>query len=406
MKKILCFFDYFYPHLGWAENVFDNITSRLARDWYEITVITSRHETKVSKTEKSQNITIFRVGTNRKNMIWPSIKLAYKLCKKEKFDAIYTSTRMSSISAKIVSIIFHIPAIIIVHEVFGKIWFDYKWLRKGLLWFFLEKIIIWLHFDIYHTVSHYTYNSLRLMFGISDNKLAMIYNGVEHDFRDYKNIDTTKSKQMLKMYNLQDKFVVMYLGHTGYSKGIDYLIDAIPSVVQANPDIVFVMNLLKSDRYDHIKHKIKDLNLSSNIIEFDWTIAKKELLHRISMSDCVIVPSITDGFGLVAGEIWSLGKPLVVSWTSALPEVCAGLVRFITPRSSSSIVEWIQDIQTLLTNLYTKHNIKKNSDQILSLGSELLDNKKYQNIRFLAKKKFNREDSLTKIKDIINQLGI
>jgi len=54
--------------------------------------------------------------------------------------------------------------------------------------------------DIYHCVSLYTLNSIRLYYGIPDEKLHLIYNGVDTDFWDAGKVGEKVKKQWRKKF--------------------------------------------------------------------------------------------------------------------------------------------------------------------------------------------------------------
>ncbi len=78
------------------------------------------------------------------------------------------------------------PVILTVHEVFGKLRNVYKGKRKGMLYRWFERILFWFSYTSYHCVSYYTMNALRLLYGIPDDRMQVIYNGVEDSFRNHQ----------------------------------------------------------------------------------------------------------------------------------------------------------------------------------------------------------------------------
>ena len=50
----------------------------------------------------------------------------------------------------------------------------------------------------------------------------------------------------------------------------------------------------------------------------------QQLGNYIKAADCIIIPSIAEGFGYTTVEAAALGKPLVVSDAGSLPEVVSG----------------------------------------------------------------------------------
>ncbi|MDR0861084.1 MAG: hypothetical protein LBO09_09285 [Candidatus Peribacteria bacterium] len=51
--------------------------------------------------------------------------------------------------------------------------------------------------------------------------------------------------------------MILYYGHSGISKGIDSLIEAIPEILEKNPDSTLIFNLIPAKRDREIKERIK-----------------------------------------------------------------------------------------------------------------------------------------------------
>ena len=61
----------------------------------------------------------------------------------------------------------------------------------------------------------------------------------------------------------------------------------------------------------------------------------------IRAADCVIIPSLSEGFGYNALEANSLGTPLVVSDAGSLPEVVSGKHLFFKSKNQEDLAEKI-----------------------------------------------------------------
>jgi glycosyltransferase involved in cell wall biosynthesis len=120
--------------------------------------------------------------------------------------------------------------VLTVHEVFGSLWRVYKSLYKSWLYRFFERSIFIFSYTVYHVVSQYTLNSIRSLYSVPDTKIRLVYNGVDSDFWDTKKVSKKTIKDWRKKYGRGDRFVLLYYGHSGKSKGLDYLIDALPEI--------------------------------------------------------------------------------------------------------------------------------------------------------------------------------
>jgi len=70
----------------------------------------------------------------------------------------------------------------------------------------------------------------------------------------------------------------------------------------------------------------------------------------VAASDCVVAPSLSEGFGSVHAEVSSMQKPLITTHVASIPEVVHGTVVFVTPQSSQAIVDAVVQVQN---NEYT-----------------------------------------------------
>lgn len=112
-----------------------------------------------------------------------------------------------------------------------------------------------------------------------------------------------KINQDLKLkYNI-DGFFLLFVGAVIYQKGINHLIKAMKLIVEkySNTKLVVVGdgNLLPK-----MKLLTKELNIEKNII-FIGKIPNNELPQYFATSDLFILPSYSEGFGLVYAEAMS-----------------------------------------------------------------------------------------------------
>ena len=61
---------------------------------------------------------------------------------------------------------------------------------------------------------------------------------------------------------------------------------------------------------DKIKQKIKELNFKKNIITEDWT---NDPIGYLKIADCLVFPSSSEGYGLVAMEAIAVGTPVIMT---------------------------------------------------------------------------------------------
>lgn len=355
-KHILFVLDYFWPHRWGAETVFENIIKRLVGRWYKITVLTSHFDKKLKKYEESiigwDKIAIYRTGKTRLWFLWKWFWAGRRLLKKFKkekitIDLIHTSTYGGALPAWFLGKIFKKKVILTVHEVFGKLRYLYKW-KFAWFWFLLlEKLIFAVKYNYYHCVSRYTMNALRLMYAVSDNKLRVIYNWIDTNFRNIDKVDKKYMARLKEKHQRNDNFVALYYGHSGKSKWLDYLIQAVPEIINKHDDLHLVFNLIPAERDQICKSEIQkqihtlDKNKQSRVHVFNW-MPIEELRELVASSDIVIAPSLAEGFGSVHTEATAMWKILITTDIGPLPEVLSGKVIFIRPQDPQAIADAIK----------------------------------------------------------------
>lgn len=348
MKHILFVLDYYLPHRWWVENVFENIISRLLNKGYKITILTSQFDNELKKEESSQNLNIYRIGRSRISFIIFSVFQWIKIFRKNKdISIIHTSTYWWAIPASILGKLFHKKVILTVHEIFWKMRYRYKWRFIWFIYKLFENLIFSFPYDVYHCVSRYTMNSIRICYGIPDKKIKMIYNGIDNDFRNPKKVSESEILKRKKREWRVNKDVLLYFWHAGISKGIDFLVEAMPDILRDNPDSVLVYNLINSKRQKYIKtliqSKIQYTEFSDRVVIYDW-FEKNDLRKLIAVSDVVIAPSLSEWFGSVHSECSQMWKILLTTNISSIPEVAFGKVRFVDSSSAQEICRWVKNV--------------------------------------------------------------
>ncbi len=214
-------------------------------------------------------------------------------------------------------------------------------------------------YTVYHCISQYTLNSLRLLYGIPDEKLFLIHNGVDYDFWNISNVSEYDMIDWKKENSWNGRFIVLYYGHAWKSKWLDALIDCIPQMIKYDPTVLFVFNIIESKRKSKILHRLHFLEkfwFARQIQIFEW-VSKQELRVMVASSDVVVAPSFSEWFWSVHTETAAMEKPLITTSVASIPEVVSWLTLFVQPWSSKQILDAIlviKDQQDTLSSLPKK----------------------------------------------------
>lgn len=338
--KILFVLDYYYPQIGGGEKVFQRLAEFLAQKNNKVVVITQRIP-HTSLREFHNKVKIIRVNSFFGRLGFALASISKVLNEAKNADLIHCSLYSAAFPTWLAGRILKKPTIITIHEIFGKMWLTFiegSWF-KAKLYQWWEKFLISLSFDYYIAVSLYTYNSLRVYNNIPDAKMQLIYHGIDRPFSSSKTASISQIRDKLKLP--KKNFLYLFFGRPGVSKGVEYLIQAVAKINKRLPNskLVLLLASFPQDRYQKMIKMVKKINKNSIILRS--SVAQPELIKYLKAVDCVVIPSLTEGFGLVAAESSAMKKPIVVSQVASLPEVVSGRVVFSKPADSKSIAEGV-----------------------------------------------------------------
>lgn len=342
--KIVFVCEYYPPHIGGVEIVFNQLAQGLAKEGHDCHVVTCKLPG-TSDYEEIEQVKIHRVKVPSKGdrywFTFLAIPKVFTLAKG--VDLIHTTTFNGAFPAWVVSKLLRKKCVITVHEVWCPLWTS----LAHMSWFsaqlhqFLERAIISLPFDKHISISKYTRDRLRSS-GIKDEKSAIIYNGIDYELFNPSRADGEKIRKKLQ---LESEFIYMYYGRPGASKGLEYLILAIPIISKEIPNSRSLLILANDpkERYEHIKRMINDLNIEDKVV-FLAPVPRDELPSYIEAADCVVIPSLSEGFGFTAGEACAMEKPVVASNVASLPEVVSGKYVLVEPRNPEAIAKGVEKV--------------------------------------------------------------
>ena len=311
--KVLFVLENYHPKIGGVETLFKLLCETLAQKGHEVRVITTHHPG-LATTEVLNGVHIQRLRiTNRYLFTFLAFGSVFKWTKWA--DFVHTTSYNAGFPAGISGLILRKKVVITFHEVWGKLWLTLpfmpylsKWAHRLYEWALLR-----IPFYRFVAVSEFTKNALRSA-GIAENRIVRIYNGV-----DYADIP----KRLEEPDNTV--FTYTYYGRLGISKGLDVLLKAahrfrkdIPAsklqIITAREPV----GLLRQ-----VQRMINELNLE-DYVTLIHHLPFTELVRHIHESDCVVIPSYSEGFCFVAAETVAMNVPIISSHRGALPEVVSG----------------------------------------------------------------------------------
>jgi glycosyltransferase involved in cell wall biosynthesis len=177
--------------------------------------------------------------------------------------------------------------------------------------------------------------------GISGTKIVVIKNSVN-----------TISKNLIVAYNIEKKkkelgiaaeeFVCGYVGRLSKEKGLSYLIQALTELSSEKVPIKLIVlgdgpqreSLISLAKRNGVEERIIFLGFKNNIEE--W----------VHVSDCIIMPSLTEGTPMALLEAMSMGLPVIATSVGGVPNIikhyCNGIL--VQPGNYQAISKEIKNI--------------------------------------------------------------
>ncbi len=111
-----------------------------------------------------------------------------------------------------------------------------------------------------------------------------------------------------------DRPRIMFAGNFYRNKGIEYLIRAMPAVLEKYPDCeLIVLGALPGSKdmvaYDNV---IAEVNVQ-DAVKIEAKVAHEMLPRWMHASDLLVLPSLKEGFGIVLAEALACGKPVLAA---------------------------------------------------------------------------------------------
>lgn len=161
-------------------------------------------------------------------------------------------------------------------------------------------------------ISHYTREIISNRFDVNPSKIEVVHNGIKPD-------EPRMLEPALKELKAQGKKIVFYNGRITIQKGVDYFVRAARRVIDVDHNVVFVISGW-GDMEHEIMHLVGALGLSKHVI-FAGALWDEERDRMYQSADLLVMPSVSEPFGLVPLEAIQHGTPVLISKQSGVAEV-------------------------------------------------------------------------------------
>lgn len=177
----------------------------------------------------------------------------------------------------------------------------------------INKLVI-NEYDLITTDSYFCVEQLFSTYKVEKKKNVVVYPGV-----DPKYCPGLKKTDLERRLGAVGKRILLYLGSLKPRKNLLFLLDVFAEVRRNEPQMVLIIGGTGAQEGE-LKAYACELGLRDSVI-FTGYIPEEEKVDYYNLADVFVLPSLLEGFGMVAAEAMACGKPVVASDTSSLPEV-------------------------------------------------------------------------------------
>lgn len=186
-------------------------------------------------------------------------------------------------------------------------------------------------------ISNFTRSQIISELRIPENRVSVIYNGVDDRFCPQSPEVINKA---LYACGLPSSKYILSVCSIEPRKNISRLIDAWKEIVDSLPEDVYLV-LVGNVGVKRVFPQMKMDNLPKRVF-FSGHISDEYLPAILAGAQLFVYPSLYEGFGLPPLEAMACGTPIISSNCSAIPEVVGNAGILIDPNSVSQIAKAVK----------------------------------------------------------------
>lgn len=195
-------------------------------------------------------------------------------------------------------------------------------------------------YDHIFTVSEYLKKWIVKEYHYPENKVSVIYNGVEEVLKP-----EPKDTNLIKRYDLDGKIVLLNVGSLIDRKNPLFLLDVFEVLYKRYNNLKLIF-CGKGYLQKKLIQEINKRGLHEKVILINLVYGENK--NKIfNLADIFLFPSLNEGFGLVGVEAMVCGKPLIASENTSLVEIVQdGINGYLA--KTSNLDDWVDKTSRLI----------------------------------------------------------
>ncbi|MBO8128454.1 MAG: glycosyltransferase family 4 protein [Peptococcaceae bacterium] len=306
---------------GLAQHVYD-LTAALAKEGVEVHLITSGARG-AADYEDNNGVYIYRVAPSPVStpdfLTWviqfnlSLVESAIQVLKDiGDVQVVHAHDWLVAYAARVLKHAYRLPLVTTIHATeFGR--------HNGLhnpVQNYISSVEWWLCYESWQIIvcSRYMHGEVKYIFQVPDDKLQIIYNGV-----DPANFTAKSEQAQRNSFAAPNEKIVFFVGRLVREKGVQVLLEAVPKVLQRHPDTKFIISG-KGPYENNLKDLAFRLGIAQRVY-FTGYIGDDIRNSLYDWADVAVFPSLYEPFGIVALEAMAAKTPVIVSDTGGLKEI-------------------------------------------------------------------------------------
>ncbi|MCL2328993.1 MAG: glycosyltransferase family 4 protein, partial [Bacteroidetes bacterium] len=190
------------------------------------------------------------------------------------------------------------------------------------------------------TVSTFSKLDIAQMYGIDENKIDVVYNGVSSEFKSLGLYDKNVIKQK---YTSGENYFV-YVGSLHPRKNIERLLLAFEQFKQQSTSPMKLVIVGEAMFMAQTIRAVYEKSTAHNDIVFTGRVSNKELAELLGAAFALVYVPLFEGFGIPIVEAFACNVPVITSNTTSMPEVGGEAALLVNPEDVNSIAEAMKEI--------------------------------------------------------------
>lgn len=263
-----------------------------------------------------------------------------RLLRRHRIDLLHTHLLGANLVGRIAAAVARVPVVSSLHnpDYEPEVFIDNPLVspRKVSMLRWLDRATCRLARPEFVAVSRYVKQSADRQLGISSERATVIYNAIDPVV--FKGSHETAAAARLLRTELglaSGDPVVLCVARLDPQKGLRYLIEALPAVVQQFPRVAALFVGAGTPATESgLLALAERLQVRSHV---HFAGAKPDVRPYLELCDVFVLPSLYEGMGISLVEAMAMERPCVATRTSAMPEVVAdGVSGLLVPPASST----------------------------------------------------------------------